>query len=396
MDNSILDNLDAIFSDPLFNEMVAEIPVKKVLSHDPEIEKFQEITDWIKAHEGKEPEKSRDMTERRLYSRLKGYRLKPEMICKLSSIDELKLLQADEIQEEVTKPEIKSLDDILNDSLLFEDDDKSKKLLDLSRYKRTINNVDKRSQRKKASHFERYDLLFKKVHEEIASGQRQLKSFSKEANAGEGNNIKVGNFYVDNGVLLTVLRIFDENGQEYTESRNRDLKIHTVYENGTENKAMTLLGFVSNLYDTKRHGRLVTELVTDTALELSIDEPSMNDMTTGYIYVLKTLSTNPELQKYKNLYKIGFSSGSVEQRIANAENEATYLYAPVQIIATWEIQNFSARKLETALHHHFESQRVEINIPSVNGKIEKPSEWFIVDVECIKTTINKIILDIQF
>lgn len=388
MDNSILDNLDAIFSDPLFNEMVAEIPVKKVLSHDPEIEKFQEITDWIKAHEGKVPEKSRDMTERRLYSRLKGYRLKPEMIRKLSSIDELNLLQVDEIQEEVTKPEVKSLDDILNDSLLFEDDDKSKKLLDLSRYKRTINNVDKRSQRKKASHFEKYDLLFKKVHDEIASGQRQLKPFSKDANAGEGNNIEVGNFYVDNGVLLTVLRIFDEKGQEYTESRSRDLKIHTVYENGTENKAMTLLGFISNLYDTKRHGRLVTEL--------SIDDPPMNYMTTGYIYVLKTMSTNPELQKYKNLYKIGFSSGSVEQRIANAENEATYLYAPVQIIATWEIQNFSAKKLETALHHHFESQRAEIDIPSVHGKIEKPSEWFIVDFECIKTTINKIISDIQF
>ena len=87
-------NLDDIFSDPIFDELTAEIPKKQVKNIDPDFEKFQEIIEWIKNHEGKEPEKSRDMTERKLFSRLKGYRDKPEMTKKLAEIDELQIGRA--------------------------------------------------------------------------------------------------------------------------------------------------------------------------------------------------------------------------------------------------------------------------------------------------------------
>ncbi len=85
-------NLDDIFSDPIFDELIAETPKKQAKPVDPEFEKFQEIIEWVKKNGGKEPEKSRDMTERRLFSRLKGYRDKPEMIVKLADVDELNLL----------------------------------------------------------------------------------------------------------------------------------------------------------------------------------------------------------------------------------------------------------------------------------------------------------------
>jgi len=379
-------NLDDIFSDPIFDELIAETPKKQVKRIDPEFEKFQEIIEWIKNHDGKEPEKSRDMAERKLFSRLKGYRDKPEMIKKLAEIDELNLLDSKNtvLENSIKTPE--SLDDILNDDTLFEKKDKVDSLLDLSRYKRTINVTDKYSVRKRASHFERYEPLFKLVQKEIANGTRKIIPVDTE------KNIMPGKFYIDNGILLYVLSVgdyyIDKNGY-------RNAKLHLIYENGTENKAILLRSFASNLFDKKRHGRMVTEVMSDVMGETTVEERATEYITTGYIYVVKSLSSNPEISKYKNLYKIGFASGSVEKRIANAENEATYLYAPVKIVITWEVQNFSGRKLETVIHHRFEDKQIQIAVPTANGKIENPKEWYLVSLDEIEEIINDIIVKLN-
>lgn len=379
-------NLDDIFSDPIFDELIAETPNKEVKRIDPEFEKFQEIIDWIKNHDGKEPEKSRDMTERKLYSRLKGYRDKPEMIMKLAEIDELNLFDSKNtvLKNQIKNP--KTLDDILKDDTLFEKKDKVNSLLDLSRYKRIINSADKYSVRKRASHFERYEPLFKLVQKEIANGTRKIIPVDTE------KNIIPGKFYIDNGILLYVLSVGD-----YYIDRNgyRNAKLHLIYENGTENKGILLRSFASNLFDKTRHGRMVTEVMSDVMGETTVEERAAEYLTTGYIYVVKSLSSSPEISKYQNLYKIGFASGSVKKRISNAENEATYLYAPVRMIATWEVQNFSARKLETALHHSFADKQLQISVPTANGKLENPKEWYIVSLDEIEATINEIIVKLN-
>ncbi|MBD5074993.1 GIY-YIG nuclease family protein, partial [Xanthomonas citri pv. citri] len=74
-----------------------------------------------------------------------------------------------------------------------------------------------------------------------------------------------------------------------------------------------------------------------------------DDVSTGFIYVLKSLSTDPQISSIKNLYKIGFTTGSVENRIRNAENQSTYLYAPVEIVTTYQVFNMNASKFETAI-----------------------------------------------
>lgn len=56
--------------------------------------------------------------------------------------------------------------------------------------------------------------------------------------------------------------------------------------------------------------------------------------------------TKTELAGIKNLYKIGFSSSSVDDRIKNAKNEATYLFSDVKKIATYKVYNRNADKLE--------------------------------------------------
>ncbi|UPO91080.1 GIY-YIG nuclease family protein [Niallia sp. Man26] len=379
-------NLDDIFSDPIFDELIAETPKKQVKRIDPELEKFQELVEWIKNHDGKEPKKSRDMTERKLFSRLKGYRDKPEMIKKLAVIDELNLFDSQNTVLEDPIKSSKSLDDILNDETLFEKKEKVDSLLDLSRYKRTISAADKYSVRKRASHFEHYEPLFKLVQKEIANGTRKIIPVDTE------KNILPGKFYIDNGILLYVLTV----GDYYTDKHGyRNAKLHLIYENGTENKGILLRSFASNLFDKTRHGRMVTEVMSDVMGETTVEERAAEYQTTGYIYVVKSLSSNPEISRYQNLYKIGFAAGNVEKRIANAENEATYLYAPVKIIATWEVQNFSGRKLETVIHHRFEDKQIQISVPTANGKIEKPKEWYLVSLDEIEKCINDIIVKLN-
>lgn len=379
-------NLEDIFSDPLFDQLIAETPKRENKRVDPEFEKFQEIIDWVKNNGGKEPKKSRDLTERKLFSRLKGYREKATMIEKLAGMDELNLLGSqNKITDESPTPQ-KSLEDILKDDAFFEKKDQVDSLLDLSRYKRTIRAVDKHSVRQRAKNFEKFEPLFKLVQKEIANGTRKIVPVDTE------KNIKEGKFYIDNGILLYVLSV----GELYVDKHGyKNAKLHLIYENGTENKGILLRSFASNLFDRTRHGRMVTEVISDVMGETTVEDRFSEYLTTGYIYAVKSLSSNPEIAQLQNLHKIGFASGSVEKRIANAENEATYLYAPVKIIATWEVQNVSAQKLETIIHRHFEDKQVQISVPAANGKIESPKEWYLVSLNEIEKVINDIVVKLN-
>lgn len=384
-------SLNDIFSDPLFTELTNELPKKSTSKIDPDIEKFKEINEWIKNNNGNEPIKSKDLTERKLFSRLKGYREKPEMIKKFASIDEYNLLDKDSllISDDSfadEKTESLTLDDILKDDSLLTKSSKEESLLDLSRYKRTIKASTKYSVRKRASHFEKYEPLFKLVHKEIANGSRKIVAVDTE------NNIKPGKFYIDNGILLYVVSMSD-----YYEDKNgyKNAKLHLVYENGTENRNIKLRSFASNLFDRTRHGRMVTEIISDIIGESSLENRAYNQITTGYIYVVKSVGNNPNINKYDNLYKIGYTSNDVKKRIANSENESTYLYAPVKIVATWEVQNVSAQKLETLLHQKFKDNQLQVSILASNGKTITPKEWYVISLEQIETTINEVIMKLN-
>ncbi len=79
---------------------------------------------------------------------------------------------------------------------------------------------------------------------------------------------------------------------------------------------------------------------------MSSEDMNESDKVTGYIYVLKSLSTKPYIAQMKDLYKIGFTVNSVEERIANAEHEPTYLMASVKVIAAYKVANMNSHVLE--------------------------------------------------
>lgn len=83
--------LEDIFADSAFDSLVAGIRTVRVDAVSPEIEKFLEIVSWIREN-GREPQKSRQIKERQLYSRLKALRSDDARKKLVSAYDEFGLL----------------------------------------------------------------------------------------------------------------------------------------------------------------------------------------------------------------------------------------------------------------------------------------------------------------
>ena len=394
-------SLNDIFNDPAADELLIK-PKKKQVTYDPEVEKFKEIENWVKKHNGKEPEKTTDLSrlgERKLASRLKGIREDPERIELLKPYDKLGLLKQEDqnvsLKEKVSKEKMSfnSLDDILNDdSALFDNSGQSlnSKLFDtgsLNAFKKSQENVAKnKSKRKTMDDFNKYRPMFKKVQAELTSGKRHLVRYGN-------NKLKLHGFYVLKGQLMYIESIgseFKNNNRSYTDT---DARLHVIYDNGTENFPLRN-GLIASLYGSKQRGgggKIVTE--PDDKFEFGAD-----DQITGYVYVLKSLSNNADVKRIQEdhpLYKVGFTSGTVERRIANAENESTYLYGPVKVVAEYQVINLNPEALETALHHALAQYRLDVDIRAGNGKIIHPREWFIVDLNTINNLISQIISKLQ-
>ena len=394
-------SLNDIFNDPAADELLIK-PKKKQVTYDPEVEKFKEIENWVKKHNGKEPEKTTDLSrlgERKLASRLKGIREAPERIELLKPYDKLGLLKQEDqnvsLKEKVSheKMTFNSLDDILNDdSALFDNSGQSlnSKLFDtgsLNKYKKLQENKpENKSKRKAMEGFSKYKPLFEEVQKDLTSGRRHLARY-------ENNKLQLHHFYVLNGQLLYIESIGSEFKNKTRSEADTDARLHVIYENGTENYPLRN-GLIASLYGSRKrgvYGKAVTE--PDDKFEFSAD-----DQVTGYVYVLKSLSNNTDVKRIQEdhpLYKVGFTSGTVERRIANAENESTYLYGPVKVVAEYQVINLNPEALETALHHALTQYRLDVDIRAGNGKIIHPREWFIVDLNTINNLISQIISKLQ-
>ena len=108
-------------------------------------------------------------------------------------------------------------------------------------------------------------------------------------------------------------------------------------------------------------------------------------MESGHVYVLESLSDDPQIAGIQDLHKIGFSTTKVETRIKNAANSPTYLMAPVKVLADYRLYNVRASWLEHLLHRVFAEVRLDLTQVDQTGRDYDPAEWFQVPLE----TINK-------
>jgi hypothetical protein len=116
------------------------------------------------------------------------------------------------------------------------------------------------------------------------------------------------------------------------------------------------------------------------------------DIESGTIYVLRSLSDHPYVSQHRELiHKIGVTGGKVENRIANASHDATYLLAEVDIVATYKLAGIQRNKLENLFHRIFAAAQLDLTIQDRFGIPVKPREWFLVPLPVIDQAVQHII-----
>lgn len=180
-------------------------------------------------------------------------------------------------------------------------------------------------------------------------------------------HVAQGHYFVEDGMLVYIAGLdqIEKNRHGKKNSRTR-----CIYENGMES-GIYMQTLCKNLY----HSGYTVQDTSNVEEDYLKKEFSINDsdVESGMIYVLRSLSKDPEIASIKNLYKIGFTTTPLEARIANAKNEPTYLCADVKVVATWRVYNVKSSTFEALLHKLFDGVQLQI---TVDGK--KPKEWFVV------------------
>ena len=119
------------------------------------------------------------------------------------------------------------------------------------------------------------------------------------------------------------------------------------------------IGFV--FLNKDEAGRRITDPV---AGPLFSGEKADGDTESGTIYVLRSKSDHPVVTANRDLvHKIGVTNMPVEQRIAGARLQSTYLLADVEVVATYKLFNMNRTKLEHVLHRALSPARLDLTVP---------------------------------
>jgi hypothetical protein len=310
-----------------------------------------------------------------LYSRLKNLREDEDKMLALETRDVYGLLK-------VEKKEINNIDDIFNDDIFgMFDDGEAQSLFEFNHTPREIARAeaDFVARRKPCKNFKEYEEKFKSVQADLASGKSKLVKFHE-------SQLNQGNFFVHNGIVLYLEKVIDLDVDKFGKP---DGRTKIIFENGTES-SMKLRSLGKNLFI---NGKGITQRSDNEVEEFLENFSNINDedKEAGYIYVLSSKSTDPNITEIRNLFKIGYSTTPVESRIKNAEKEPTYLMAPVQIEAEYKTFNMNTQKFEQLLHNFFGASCLNIDIYDEKLRRHMPQEWFIAPLHIIDKAIEMII-----
>ncbi len=358
------------------------------------IQAFQQILDYYIINE-RLPTKCRVVSERRLYKSLQTYCEDPtkrELVADYdteSIIDKAKEVHPEWFvnnEKDISEENINKVPENLKgvaSSAAFQALMKGKELGGKSLFGGQFAKVKPKEQnmpdyiarRKPCEEFdETFKHLFASCQKDIKAGARTVIKFKRE------QHIEAGKFYVLNGILAYVA----DKGEAFKKGKYTNYRLRIIFINGQESD-MLLRSFSTELYKT---GYMVSEPENQVLPGMTITH---EDQVTGWIYVLSSQSTQQDIRSIDNLHKIGFSTKPVEQRIANSENQTTYLNAPVKIEASYKCANLKTKAFESLLHLIFGEVKIDVDVPDKYGKIHKATEWFIVPIEVIMEAVPYII-----
>lgn len=339
---------------------------------------FEEISVFVDRY-GHAPGQGGDgrkigVMERTYQARLRAYAEDPALRAAVSGLDRHGLLPA--IQEEAP---LASLEDILasGDPLL---DDPNEGIFDLVHAKAAPAKPEMVSERVPCKDFEQFKPIFDKAASELASGARRSMRFANE------QEIEAGGFFILNGVMVYVAEVRDP----HVRNGKRNARLRLIFDNGTEGQNL-LRSLATELYKDP-NGRRISDpnpgpLFGSTPIaQTQAAQP--HDRITGLIYVVRSLSNLPEIARLDgNLFKIGFTTGSLETRLRGVEEDPTFLMAPVKPVMSYQAVNLNANAFERLVHHFFDEARLDIEIKDRFGKSIKPREWFLLPVQIIEQAI---------
>ena len=364
--------------DALLAELGVEIEQKKQVKRTPREERiiagFEDIQKFVADHDRMPRHSSDGDIFERLYAvRLDRLRELPEARDLLEPFDHQGLLSA--------RTPVDHNDDMDDDALLAElgVDTAPSSITELKHVRSALEKkaAENVANREECKDFDEFQPLFEKVQRELNSGQRETRPFELKA------EIEPGRFFIVHGQKAYVAEMGEVT---LTDQGRTDARLRVIFDNGTESKM--LMRSLQRALNSDEAGRRITDPL---AGPLFSDTPEEGDDTTGAIYVLRSRSDNSTVAANRDLvHKIGVTTTSVEKRIAGAHLQPTFLMAPVDIVATYELYNINQTRLENLIHRIFDSARLDIQIEDRFGRPVVPREWFLVPLFAIEDAVQKI------
>jgi T5orf172 domain len=374
-----------IDDDELLDALGVELTPLEASSRTPREERiiagFEDILRFHQAH-GRAPlhGEGRDIFERLYAVRLDQLRKLPEAQTLLAVLDGPGLLSG------AVAAASASLADLDEDALLAElgIGDEPVDHNDITVLRHVRSSVDKRAaeeiaNRIRCADFDQFKPLFERVKTDLGSGARKTRLFQTRSM----DEIQQGTFFVVGGQIAYIAEV----GEEFTTKyERRDSRLRVIFDNGTESEVL------QRSLQRALHRDEVARLITEpSAGPLFGDASEPDDIESGVIYVLRSLSSHPFVAEHRELiHKIGVTGGSVEARIAGADKDATYLLANVEVVATYKLHNLNRTRLENIFHRLFGAAQLDLTIADRFGNPVKPREWFLVPIHVIDEAVQRI------
>lgn len=374
--------------DDILAELGVDLAPKKVRARTPREERiiagFEDIVRFREEH-GRVPQHGdgRDIFERLYAVRLDRLRAQADRRELLADMDTHGLLNGGTDAE--------ALDELDDSALLAELGIEAEATTDITQLRNVRSNADRTAAEnvasaKRCEDFATFKPRFEQVQADLEAGIRTTRPFVRDLGMSKAD-IKEGEFFIVGGQIAYIAAMGNPIEAPNGET---DARLRVVYSNGTESDLL-LRSLQRALYKDDG-GRRITEPAAGPLFERK-EAPAVeqDQLATGTLYVLRSRSTHPTIAAHRDLvHKIGITGGSVEARIASAADDATYLLAGVDVVATYKLYDVDRPRLEGLIHRVLDGVRFDVAIPDRFGKPVRPREWFMVPLPIIDEIVERI------
>jgi hypothetical protein len=338
---------------------------------------FEDIQRFVQSH-GRKPQhgEERDIFERLYAVRLDRIRATPVAMALLTPLDHLGILAEDDLM--LANAETLNDEDLLaelgiEEAFTSDDPTHLRHVRPRAEVRAAAEEIGSRT---RCTDFETFKPLFARVQKELETGLRETRPFELKA------EIEAGRWFIVGGQKAYVAAaeepFLNTHGM-------KDARLRIIFDNGTESNM--LMRSLQRALNKDEAGRRITE---PNAGPLFSNIANDEDRETGTIYVVRSKSSLPRIAANRDLiHKIGVS-GNLDRRFSHAAQEASYLLADVELVASYDLFNINRHKLEGLLHRFFANARVDLEINDRFGNPVRPREWFLVPLEIIDQVIQAI------